>query len=173
MADQPFSEDAWDEETPPSKSALKRQMTALQDMGERLVELSDAQLKKVPIDDPRLSEAIAEARRIKARGGLRRQLQYIGKLMRQINPDGIQQALDELDGQHQEVNARFHQLEKLREKLINEGDRALEEIVAVFPDADRQHLRQLLRQHEQETKQGKANTAFKKLFRYFKELDGS
>jgi len=135
MADQPFSEDAWDEETPPSKSALKRQMTALQDIGERLVELSDAQLKKVPIDDPRLSEAIAEARRIKARG--------------------------------------FHQLEKLREKLINKGDRALEEIVAVFPDADRQHLRQLLRQHEQETKQGKANTAFKKLFRYFKELDGS
>ena len=99
MADQPFSEDAWDEETPPSKSALKRQMTALQDIGERLVELSDAQLKKVPIDDPRLSEAIAEARRIKARGGLRRQLQYIGKLMRQIDPDGIQRALDELDGQ--------------------------------------------------------------------------
>ncbi|MEL0191486.1 MAG: ribosome biogenesis factor YjgA, partial [Halieaceae bacterium] len=116
-------------------------MTALQALGTRLVDLSDAQLKKIPIEDSRLEEAIAEARRIKAWGGLRRQLQYIGKIMRQIDPAPFQQALDELDGQDQRANARFHQIERLRDDLVTQGDRAIDTVLLEFPLADRQHLR--------------------------------
>ena len=97
MPDDTDKEALWAEADAPSKSERKRQMTALQELGTRLVDLSDTQLKKIPIEDSRLEEAIAEARRIKAWGGLRRQLQYIGKIMRQIDPAPIQQALDELE----------------------------------------------------------------------------
>ena len=172
MRDHMENKDSWAEvlETP-SKSERKRQMTALQELGTRLVGLSDAQLKKIPIEDPRLEEAIAEARRITARGGLRRQLQYIGKIMCQIDPEPIQQALDELDGQHQHANARFHQLELLRDDLVNQGDRAIDSVLQEFPLADRQHLRQLIRQHAHDVSAKKPSTASKKIFRYLRELD--
>jgi ribosome-associated protein len=85
----------------PSKSEVKRQMHALQALGERLVALPDTQLAKIPIADDALAEAIQLARRIKARSGLKRQLQYIGKLMRSVDADPIAEALDLLDGQHQ------------------------------------------------------------------------
>lgn len=171
MRDYMENEDSWADPEAPSKSERKRQMTALQELGTRLVDLSDAQLNKIPIEDPRLEEAIAEARRIKARGGLRRQLQYIGKIMRQIDPEPIQQALDELDGQHQRANARFHQLERLRDDLVNQGDRAIDSVLKEFPSADRQHLRQLIRQHAHDVSTKKLSAASKKIFRYLRELD--
>ena len=171
MRDYIENEDSWADSEAPSKSERKRQMTALQELGTRLVDLSDAQLNKIPIEDPRLEEAIAEARRIKARGGLRRQLQYIGKIMRQIDPEPIQQALDELDGQHQRANARFHQLERLRDDLVNQGDRAIDSVLKEFPSADRQHLRQLIRQHAHDVSTKKLSAASKKIFRYLRELD--
>jgi len=155
----------------PSKSERKRQMTALQALGTRLVDLSDAQLKKIPIEDSRLEEAIAEARRIKAWGGLRRQLQYIGKIMRQIDPEPIRQALNELDGQDKRANARFHQIERLRDDLVTQGDRAIDTVLLEFPLADRQHLRQLIRQYAHDLKTKKASTVPKKLFHYLRELD--
>lgn len=171
MPDDTDKEALWADADAPSKSERKRQMTALQELGTRLVDLSDAQLKKVPIEDSRLEEAIAEARRIKAWGGLRRQLQYIGKIMRQIDPAPIQQALDELDGQDQRANARFHQMERLRDDLVTQGDRAIDAVLLEFPMADRQHLRQLIRQYAHDQKKKKASTAPKKLFRYLRELD--
>ena len=74
------------EQEAPSKSARKRHMHALQQLGERLVALPQAELDKINIKDDRLKEAIDEARRISARGGLKRQLQFIGKLMRSVDP---------------------------------------------------------------------------------------
>ena len=171
MPDDTDKEALWAGADAPSKSERKRQMTALQELGTRLVDLSDTQLKKIPIEDSRLEEAIAEARRIKAWGGLRRQLQYIGKIMRQIDPAPIQQALDELDGQDQRANARFHQIERLRDDLVTQGDRAIDTVLLEFPLADRQHLRQLIRQYAHDLKAKKASTVPKKLFRYLRELD--
>ena len=78
---------------PPSKSERKRQMLALQALGERLVGLSETELSTINIPDARLKEAVLEARRITARGGLKRQLQYIGKLMRSVDPTPIEAGL--------------------------------------------------------------------------------
>lgn len=155
----------------PSKSALKREMTALQELGERLVTLPDRQLGQIPIDDQQLLDAITLARRITTRSGRRRQLQFIGKLMRHIDPEPIREALARLDGTHRDNNARFHRLETLRDDLIHRGDRALSAVLEIYPQADRQHLRQLLRQHAAEENAGKPPAAARKIFRYLRELD--
>jgi len=173
MVDDDF-EDDWDSEwddRPPSKSAVKREMTALQDLGTRLTQLPEKQLLQINVEDPTLLEAIMLARRINARGGLRRQLQYIGKLMRHIDPEPIEEALAKIDGKHQEQNARFHRLEQLRDDLLAKGDPAIENIVSAYPSADRQQLRQWLRQHRAEVAQQKPLTSAKKVFRYLRELD--
>ncbi|MEE4202501.1 MAG: ribosome biogenesis factor YjgA [Halieaceae bacterium] len=155
----------------PSKSEVKRQMHALQALGERLVALPDAQLAKIPIDDEALADAIQLARRIKARSGLKRQLQYIGKLMRSVDADPIAEALDLLDGQHQTNAARFHQLEQLRDRLLHDGDEALSEVASRYPEVDRSHLRQLLRNYQKEQKTGKDKGTARAVFRYLRSLD--
>lgn len=155
----------------PSKSELKRQMHALQALGERLVTLPEAQLAKIPIADESLAEAIQLARRIKARSGLKRQLQYIGKLMRSIDPEPIVEALAQLDGQHQEDAARFHQLEQLRDRLLARGDDALGEVVARYPEVDRSHLRQLIRNYHRDQQSGREKGAARAIFRYLRSLD--
>ncbi len=155
----------------PSKSAVKREMTALQTLGERLVALPAARLTQIPITDDTLLEAISLAQRITARGGLRRQLQYIGKLMRHIDAEPIEQALNALNHQDNEQKARFHRLENLRDLFLETGDSALDTVLVTFPDADRQQLRQLYRQHQQAQIAGKPSTAARKLFRYLRQLD--
>jgi len=146
-------------------------MTALQDLGTRLTQLPEKQLKQIPIEDQTLLEAIMLARKITARGGLRRQLQYIGKLMRNIDAAPIEEAMSRIDGKHHEDNARFHRLEELRDRLLEQGDPAIEAVVNAYPDADRQQLRQWLRQHRTEVSQQKPLGSARKIFRYLRDLD--
>lgn len=155
----------------PSKSAVKREMHALQEIGTRLTELSDAMLAKVPLEDDRLIEAITLARKINTHSAKRRQLQYIGKLMRSIDPEPIQAALDAMDNKRRDAAAKFHLLEQLRDDLLKEGDTAIQAIVDRFPNADRSHLRQLVRQHKKSQSANKPDNTGKKVFRYLKELE--
>ena len=155
--------------TPPSKSARKREMHELQALGTRLTQLPIGQLEQVPFSDPRLREAIYEARAMKQRGALRRQLQFIGKLMRGIDPIPIQNALAKFDRTHQASQARFHRLEQLRDQLLSQGDAALDTLLAAYPSADRQHLRQLRRQYDPHGPRAKEQA--RKIFRYLRELD--
>ncbi len=141
----------------PTKSALKRQMTALQEIGEILVNLPESQLKQIPLENP-LFDAIRTARSLKSHEARRRQLQYIGKLMRNIDPEPIQVALDKVQNKSQQSKARFHQIERWRDRLIAEGDSALEKLLEQYPDIDRQRIRQLIRQSQQT-----------ELFRYLRE----
>ena len=157
----------------PSKSQVKREMTALQEMGTRLTELPESQLKQIPIENEQLLDAVMLARRLTARGGRRRQLQFIGKLMRKIDPAPIEDALARLDGRHEEEKARFHRLEQLRDGLLSQGDKGLDPILVAFPEADRQQLRQLYRQHQSQLSKGKPSAVGKKLFRYLRELEAS
>ena len=154
----------------PSKSALKRQMTALQKVGEELVGLSDRELEKIPLDSEPLRQAILETRRIRSNSARRRHLQYIGKLMRKIDSLPIENALGELHQQRRGEAEGFHELEKLRDQLLTEGPSAVEQVVRRFPGADRQHLRQLLRQQQREQLQQKPPAASRKLFKYLREL---
>jgi len=152
-----------------SKSQLKRESEALQALGEELVELPASKLAKIPMPDT-LAEAVTLARRINARGGRKRQLQYIGKIMRQIDAEPIQQAMDALRNEHLRENTRLHQLEQWRDRLLTEGDKALAELLDQQPDLDRQHLRQLIRNGQREAKQNKPPKSARELFRYLREM---
>ena len=161
------------EEDSPSKSERKRQMLALQDLGERLVTLSSADLAQILINDDRLREAIDAARRITARGGLRRQLQYIGKLMRATDPEPIRQSLAALDQRHASSVTHLHRIEAARDQLVERGDDALGGILETWPNAEPAFLRQWHRQLERENQKGQSKAHLRKLFRYFSELEDS
>ena len=154
----------------PSKSALKRRMLALQALGETLVGLSEKQLANIPIEDERLLEVIGEARGMKSHSARRRHLQLIGKLMRDTDAAPIAQALKVMDRQRRDKADTFHELEKLRDEVMAAGAGGVELVLGRWPGADRQHLRQLLLQHQRESERGKPPAARRKLFRYLKEM---
>ena len=109
----------------PSKSQKKRDALALQALGERLVELPPHQLAQLVLPQP-LRDAVETARAISARGGRKRQLQYIGKLMRETDPEPIRAALARIDGTDQAASALLHRAERWRTRLLDEGEAALE-----------------------------------------------
>lgn len=137
----------------PSRSADKRAAEALQALGEELVRLKPELLETFELPD-RLRDAIDQAQRITAHGALRRQRQYIGRLMREVDADPIRARLQELRGEDAASRARFHRVERWRDRLIEEGDAALNLLLEERPDADRTHLRQLLRECQQERRRG-------------------
>ena len=162
----------WDEDDellPESKSARKRQMHALQILGEQLVALTAPQLAKLELDEA-LLEAVTLAQRINHHSGKRRQMQYIGKLMRSADADRIAQALDALHEGSRKDKAREHMIEAARDSLITRGDDALSEVLTLWPHADRQKLRQLGRSAIDEKNKGLPPTSARKLFRYLRSL---
>jgi len=163
-------DDQYDEDAPPSKSARKREMTARQELGVALCELSPRELARIPIEDEALLAAIEESRRISHHSALRRHRQFIGKLMRRIDPGPLQQALDELHRERRGEAEVHRELERLRDELVTRGDAGLAAVLARFPDADRQHLRQLLREARRERDTERPPAASRRLFRYLREL---
>jgi ribosome-associated protein len=161
------------EPEPPSKSQLKRDAEAVQALGRELVELTAARYAAVmaKLDLPEnLREAIEACRAINARGGRKRQLQYIGKLMRGIDPAPVRRALEALAGRDAAETAALHRLERWRERLIEEGDAALAELLNEYPAADRQTLRQLMMKAHKEREAGQPPAAARALFRALREL---
>ncbi|MFA7605469.1 MAG: ribosome biogenesis factor YjgA [Rhodocyclaceae bacterium] len=153
----------------PSKSSLKREMHALQALGEALVALSPERLNKVPMPD-NLRAAVREAQRITKHGAVRRQLQYIGKLMRHVDPAPIQAKLDAFNGVSRAAVARHHRLERLRDDFLVD-EQVLGRIAEEWPQADLQHLRVLRRNAIREREQEKPPRAYRELFRILRELD--
>jgi ribosome-associated protein len=153
----------------PSKSQLKRDSQALQDMGKQLMDMPSGQLEKFSLPEP-LEEAIHEARRLKSREAKRRHLQYIGKLMRTLDISTIQETLDRMDHQSQTYRQHFAQLEQWRDRIINEGHSAIEDFIELHQASDRQQLRNLQRQASREMEQKKPPAAARKLFAYLREL---
>ncbi|WOJ98332.1 ribosome biogenesis factor YjgA [Congregibacter brevis] len=154
----------------PSKSARKREMTARQELGEALCALSPKELSRIPINDEDLLAAIEETSRIKHHSALRRHRQYIGKLMRRIDPEPLQKALDALYQSRLQETRAFQDLEVLRDSLVRDGDKALGQVLEKYPDADRQQLRQLIRDAQREAAAEKPPAASRRLFRYLREL---
>ena len=111
---------------------------------------------------------------MRRRGNMRvrrkRHLQFIGKLMRDVDPEPLQAALDELHRPSQQRNDAFHAIEALRDELLARGPEGVDIVLARWPQADRQQLRQLLLQHQREQQRGKPPAASRKLFRYLREL---
>lgn len=143
-------------------------MTELQDLGAELVALSVDQIKKIGLPDD-LREAVRAAQRITQHEARRRQLQYIGKLMRSLDPEPIRAALDEINGVSAAATARMHALERLRTRFL-EDEKMIGEIAAAHPQADLQQLRQLRRNAIKEQERGKPPRAFREIFRVLREL---
>ena len=152
-----------------SKSQIKREMCALQDLGEQLVKLSRGQLEQVELPQE-LREAVLFARSLKKHEAHRRQLQYVGVLMRAIDPEPIRQSLATIARQHKVETQAFHELEMWRDRLIEESDALAEKLLEQFPEADRQHIRQLVRNACKEHKDNKPPKAARALFHYLQEL---
>ncbi|ODU34489.1 MAG: hypothetical protein ABS92_15770 [Thiobacillus sp. SCN 63-374] len=152
----------------PSKSHKKREVEALQVLGEILVKLPDAQFKRIELPEE-LREAVAACRKITQNGALRRQKQYIGKLMRAVDPVPIQAQIDAFNGVSAAENARLHQAEKWREKLIADNE-ALTLFLDKHPDTDVTHLRQLIRNARDEAARNKPPKAFREIFRLIREI---
>ena len=163
--DETAHDDEWEYEGP-SKSEMKRESERLQQLGTELVNLKPTELAKVPLDEEML-DAIALAHRLQGkREAFRRQLQFIGRLMRNSEVDAIEQALEVIRSRHVAGNARMHKLEQLREKLIADGDEAINALLGEYHELDRQKLRQLVRQAKKEREGNKPPAAFRELFQY-------
>ncbi len=156
-----------EEELPPSKTKIKKQMHELRDLGEELTELSRDQLAKLDIPES-LRDAVREMSRMKSFGAKRRQLQYIGKLMRDVDPAPIIAKLDTWKGVSQQHIGYMHQIERWRERLM-EGDKALTELLAAYPETDVQRLRTLIRNAIKERDTGKPAKNYKEIFQVLRE----
>ncbi len=150
-----------------SKSQRKRKMTALQDMGAELVKLSRARLEKFDLPDNLLS-AILEAQRLTSHGAIRRQMQFIGKVMRDVDIEPIAEHLAAVRGESAAAKAEFHALERWRTRLI-ENDQALTEWLSQHPDCDAQQIRQLIRNARKEESEGKPPKSSRALFRLLRD----
>lgn len=154
-----------------SKSQVKREMQALRDLGKELVFLPAAVLKKINLSDV-VYEAVMLAQGLK-REALRRQLQHIGKLLREEDEAAIRQSLAQIaQPQRNEVRA-FHEVEGWRDRLISGDDEVINQLVSRFPAADRQQLRTLVRNARKEAQLDKPPKSSRLLFKYLKELQQS
>jgi len=151
-----------------SKTRLKREMHARQEIGEALVALPEPRLAELDLPE-RLREAVLEARRISKFGALRRQLQYIGRLMRDVDSDAIEARLDAWKGQSRQATVYLHLLERWRERLLAD-DQALGELLAAHPGADVNRLRTLVRNARLEQAMGRAPASFRELFQELKGI---
>ena len=150
-----------------SKSQRKRDMLALQSLGERLVQLSSEQIHQLDLPTE-LRDAVFEAQSIRQRGALRRQLQYIGRLMRSIDAQTVQAKLDQQTSHSAAETAFFHRVEHWREQLLHDEQTAMTAFFREYPHADRQQLRQLVGSTKKELSQNKSSGQFRKLFQFLR-----
>lgn len=153
---------------PPSKSQRKRDMQALQELGERLAALPAARLNVLDVPE-RLRDALRELGRITAHEGRRRHAQYIGKLMRGVDPEPLRRALDDALGDSRAAVARMHRLEDWRTRLLAE-DTALDAFMRAYPRTEVQPLRQLLRAARAEAAAGKPPRQYRAVYQLLKDL---
>lgn len=156
-----------------SKSQIKREMHELQRLGEQLVELSNEQITGMTLPQE-ICEAVLFAKTLTKHGAKHRQLQYIGSLMRHVDPEPIREALrDVLEGKKLEALA-FKQVEQWRDEIVDGNDERTEAILNRFQSVvDRQKLLQLVRNARKERKAAKGRKSSKVLFRYLRELRDS
>ncbi len=155
----------------PSKSQLKREMTALQKLGSELVEEARDRVKRIPMPED-VRDAILECQQIKDHEGRRRQLQYVGKKMRSLNEEEvavIQATIDSWKGASKSETAALHALERQRDKLLAD-DEALTLLLSRYPQVDGQHLRTLIRNARKEVSENKPPKAYREIYQLLKSL---
>ena len=160
-----------------SKSQRKREMQELRLLGEKLVQLNDEQL--IPLSSTVIIKAVRDCRKITKGNARKRQIQYIAKLLRNIQVNDIRKVIDRYDASSKTHARQFHQLEKWREQLITGDFSALDEIAESYPEIDRQQLKQLTRKaiHERMKITNEQFDGppihYRRLFQYLKSLADS
>lgn len=144
-------------------------MQSLQQLGESLVDLPVEKINRVEIPEI-LREAVLLARTLKKHGARRRQLQYIGTLMREVDAEPIRAFLENIDRGSKEETRAFQRLEKCRDELVDGSSGAADRVLAEFPGADRQHIRQLVRNAVREREKQQPPKSSRALFKYLKTL---
>ncbi|MEO0973093.1 MAG: ribosome biogenesis factor YjgA [Pseudomonadota bacterium] len=152
----------------PSKSQRKREAQALQDLAVSMVDLADEQLERIPLPE-KLRDAIRETRRITSHGALRRQRQYLGKLMRQAEQEPIREAMAQLAREAAGQTRHFHDLEVWRDRLLSEGDAGLDALLSAHPHLERAPLRHLIRQAQRERAAERPARSARALFRHLRD----
>jgi ribosome-associated protein len=165
MHEEDFTEDTGR----PSKTKQKEAMHELRDLGAELVELSVGQLKRIKLPE-NIYDAVRECQKITAHGARRRQVAYLGKLMRGVDDEPIRAGLAMLRGESSAETARLHRLERFRVRLL-EDEAVLAEIAALWPTVDLQHLRTLRRNALKEQENNKPPKNFRAIFQVLQELD--
>jgi ribosome-associated protein len=161
------------EDDQPSRSARRREALDVLALAKQLVELPPSRAAKLDLPDE-VAEEIGNVRKITSHIARKRQLSYLAKLMRRHDEEAFAAARASL-ANDREAGAReaaaTHHLEALRERLLDDGDAALSELIATHPDLDRQHLRALIRQARLERETNKPLHAYRELFRELRNLE--
>ena len=152
----------------PNKTQLKREMKILHELGRKLVELAPSKFDEVTLST-RMYDAVFLAKRLK-KAALQRQLRFISSIMSEEDVETIQTELKQLALPKQQEEEAFHEVEQWRDKLIAGDNDLINELVNQFANADRQHLRQLVRNASKEAQQNKPPKSSRLLFKYLQEL---
>lgn len=153
---------------PPSKTKIKKQMLELQNLGEQLAALNKDQLKELELPE-NLRDAINEVKRMTKFGAISRQMQYIGRLMRDVDAAPIIAKLEVWNGTSKQHITWLHQVENWRDRLLAEPD-ALTELLAAYPQSDAQRLRALIRNALKEKELQKPPKSFREIFQVLREI---
>jgi ribosome-associated protein len=151
-----------------SKTKLKRDADDAQNIGKKLIDLSKERLIKLNLPEA-LFDAVLEAKRLTANGAIRRQLQYLGRLMRDIDSAPIVEQLQAWEGKNVQENARFHGMERWRTRLISDPN-ALQEFLNLYPQIDIQQFRNLIRNAQREEEANKPPKSSRELFKLIREV---
>lgn len=153
----------------PSKTALKRHSNALRDLGSELIQLNNEQLIRMDLPDE-LARAVMQARSMKRDGAYKRQTKFIGKLLRSLDTSPIESKLEDLAQASAAANRALHQLETWRDRLIAEGDVALDALMANYPQLERSKLRRLIDSAQVEQQRSQPPKSSRLIFKYLREL---
>lgn len=156
---------------PKSKSQRKREMQALQNLGEKIIALPGSQRRQLPLSED-MRMAIEEADRISSHEARRRHMQYIGKLMRREDTEAIHTTFEQFEQEKRQRDHALHQLEMWRDRLIDDGDAAVESVIHELPHIDRQSLRQFIRNARRERERQKPPINARKLFKLLRDTAG-
>jgi len=159
------------EEERRSKSARKREAASLQELGIKLSALPDQEIKALDLPDS-LFVALRDLRRLPSHGAQVRQRQYIGKLMRNIDPEPVLAKLAERKQRHDLEIRQFQEIERWRDRLLSEPASGLDELLRAYPQADREALVKLLEKAERERLEQRSPVGARELFAFLRRLLG-
>ena len=164
-------QDNGNDETRISKTMRKKEMLDLQKVGAELIGLPEGQLRNIVLSQE-LLRAVLEARKIKSHGAKKRQMLYVGRLMRETDAAPIREQLEAINGSSARLTAAHRRLEAWRAKLLAD-DAALTEFAAAFPGSNLQEIRALIRNAKREKDAGKPPHSYRELFRLLKQCSSS